>query len=214
MFADPNHLLYMKNKIIKSAMAIAIALSLSGCGKSGEIGPQGNQGDKGQQGDKGDKGQDGNRIFSGNLPPEITIGNVGDFYINLINMDFYGPKAQSGWGEPSSLKPNSSGASYYYNTNEGDWKKISNYEYELELSIPELDNIVFEDGFVLVSILERISNPRAFHLIPGEINGFKYSASYSVGKLHLNSEYLGPGPMPYLRDLTIKVILADSKIGN
>ncbi len=46
-----------------------------------------------------------NAILSGNIIPSDSIGNTGDFYINLSSSDLYGPKNDTtGWGFPISLK--------------------------------------------------------------------------------------------------------------
>ncbi|MGF7027083.1 MULTISPECIES: hypothetical protein [Sphingobacterium] len=62
-------------------------------------------GNDGKDGANGTNGNDGNTILSGNSVPSSSIGKIGDFYINISKMDFFGPKSQSGWGNPVSLKP-------------------------------------------------------------------------------------------------------------
>jgi len=51
----------------------------------------------------GNDGEDGNQIHSGNGAPGDTLGQVGDFYIDMNEMDLYGPKTDSGWGTPTNL---------------------------------------------------------------------------------------------------------------
>lgn len=66
----------------------------------------GKDGVAGVDGKDGANGKDGSTIYSGNTVPESNIGRLGDFYINLFNMDFYGPKTNVGWGTPISLRLN------------------------------------------------------------------------------------------------------------
>jgi len=45
-----------------------------------------------------------NTILSGSTAPTATIGNVGDYYIDLTSVNLYGPKTTEGWGTPISLR--------------------------------------------------------------------------------------------------------------
>ena len=45
-----------------------------------------------------------NTILSGSTAPTATIGNVGDYYIDLTSVNLYGPKTAEGWGNPISLR--------------------------------------------------------------------------------------------------------------
>ncbi|MEI2275622.1 collagen-like protein [Sphingobacterium sp. ML3W] len=86
---------------MKSLLMFLIPLFLFGCGKDGAIGPQGEQGPAGQ---KGIDGANGSKIYSGKSAPTAATGVNGDFFINLTNGDLYGPKSQTGWGQPFNLK--------------------------------------------------------------------------------------------------------------
>ena len=57
-------------------------------------------------GTSGPQGARGNSILNGVVAPDNTIGMVGDFYLNTENMNMYGPKTDSGWGEPVDLVGN------------------------------------------------------------------------------------------------------------
>ena len=48
--------------------------------------------------------QKGNQILSGIGAPTETLGNVGDYYLDLSNSNLYGAKTAQGWGTPISLK--------------------------------------------------------------------------------------------------------------
>jgi hypothetical protein len=45
-----------------------------------------------------------NKIFSGPNLPESNLGTTGDYYVNITNFLFYGPKASAGWGNPVDLQ--------------------------------------------------------------------------------------------------------------
>jgi hypothetical protein len=51
----------------------------------------------------GEDGQDGSQIHAGDGPPDISVGVVGDYYLDQTNKDLYGPKTDSGWGSPIDL---------------------------------------------------------------------------------------------------------------
>ena len=48
--------------------------------------------------------QKGNLILSGIGAPDASLGNVGDYYLDLSNSYLYGAKTAQGWGLPISLK--------------------------------------------------------------------------------------------------------------
>lgn len=54
----------------------------------------------------GPQGPRGNTILSGSGEPNIYIGEIGDFYLNTDTQELYGPKTESGWGEPVDLVTN------------------------------------------------------------------------------------------------------------
>ncbi len=78
-------------------------------GVAGPQGPQGLRGEPGSQGVRGENGAqgapgaNGKTVLNGTIAPGVSIGNVGDFYINTTNSSIYGPKSVSGWGNATSL---------------------------------------------------------------------------------------------------------------
>ncbi len=84
-------------------LSILSCIAIISC-KKGDVGAKGDKGDTGAQGLEGIKGSDGSTILSGNGAPAATIGNVGDYYIDLSTANFYGAKTAQGWGNPISLK--------------------------------------------------------------------------------------------------------------
>ena len=89
----------MKSSKLITAMCLIIAscsMTLVSCKK--EIGLQGDPGKIGMQGPAG------STILSGMSAPASTIGNVGDFYLDLSSSKFYGPKkTDATWGEGFSM---------------------------------------------------------------------------------------------------------------
>lgn len=73
------------------------------------VGPQGIQGVTGAQGiqgadgDAGENGTDGYSVLSVDGVPGIGTGDDGDFCINRLVWDIYGPKTAGAWGSPTSL---------------------------------------------------------------------------------------------------------------
>lgn len=95
----------MKTKFLMILLALII-FATGSCkkGEQGEMGPEGAKGDKGDQGVTGAKGADGSMIYSGTAVPATSLGKNGDFYFRTTTGDLYGPKASSGWGNPTKLK--------------------------------------------------------------------------------------------------------------
>ena len=48
--------------------------------------------------------QKGNIIHSGMGVPDASLGNIGDYYLDLASSNLYGSKTAEGWGNPISLK--------------------------------------------------------------------------------------------------------------
>lgn len=74
-------------------------------GASGAIGPQGPTGATGPQGPAGTGSYSGsfNTIYNGTGSPSLSIGATGDFYLDLADYSFYGPKDNLGWSSFVSL---------------------------------------------------------------------------------------------------------------
>ncbi|WET70853.1 hypothetical protein [Sphingobacterium sp.] len=83
---------------MKSYILFLAIFLVMGCAKDGPIGPEG------EKGEQGVPGLDGNRILSGSTNPNNTLGKNGDFYLNLTTGDLFGPKTQTGWGNPYTMK--------------------------------------------------------------------------------------------------------------
>jgi titin len=80
----------------------------------GATGPAGPAGATGSSGTTGAAGTNGNTILSGSGAPSNTLGNNGDYYVNLTatpSLLFYGPKASGSWPSPISLGGGTGGTS-------------------------------------------------------------------------------------------------------
>ena len=80
-----------------------IALFIIGC-KKGDTGPAGPQGPQGKPGVVGPAGANGTIIYSGTTTPAPSLGDVGDYYLDLSTDVLYGPKGASGWGTGFPMK--------------------------------------------------------------------------------------------------------------
>lgn len=66
----------------------------------GPQGPEGPQGEQGPEGPVGPAGEDGSMMYSGQGAPGSDIGDNGDYYLDTDTGELYGPKDDSGWGNP------------------------------------------------------------------------------------------------------------------
>jgi hypothetical protein len=72
-------------------------------GPAGGMGAAGPQGPAGAAGPAGNNGIDGKTILNGTNAPTAGIGVDGDFFINTIANQIYGPKTGGVWGSPTSI---------------------------------------------------------------------------------------------------------------
>lgn len=63
-------------------------------------GPEGPVGSEGPEGPVGPAGEDGSMMYSGQGSPSADIGKNGDYYLDTDTGEMYGPKDDSGWGNP------------------------------------------------------------------------------------------------------------------
>ncbi|TDW97609.1 hypothetical protein EDB95_5460 [Dinghuibacter silviterrae] len=45
----------------------------------------------------------GPRLWTGGAAPGPTVGNIPDFYLDMVHANLYGPKSASGWGASVTL---------------------------------------------------------------------------------------------------------------
>lgn len=72
-------------------------------GPAGATGPAGAKGDTGApgpagpQGPQGPAGANGNTLLNGTVAPDNSVGNLGDFYLDVATDMLFGPKTAGGW---------------------------------------------------------------------------------------------------------------------
>ena len=81
--------------------------SIINCGRV--QGPQGLKGDPGPMGATGRPGTDGNTIHTVAGAPDTTLGKDGDFAINTVVWEIYGPRSGGVWGTGTPLRGNKRG---------------------------------------------------------------------------------------------------------
>jgi len=69
-------------------------------GCSGPAGTEGPAGQQGPAGPVGPAGEDGSMMYASAGPPSADVGVNGDYYLNTITGEMYGPKDDSGWDNP------------------------------------------------------------------------------------------------------------------
>jgi len=94
-------------KIIRLFLYTAIIMAVVSCSKDDSTGQKDLAepvGIVGPAGPAGEDGKSGSVIYSGTTTPDISIGNVGDFFLNSNTGLLYGPKTANGWETTVSLK--------------------------------------------------------------------------------------------------------------
>ena len=57
-------------------------------------------------GNSGPQGPRGNSILNGEGPPDYSLGFIGDFYVDTLTQEMYGPKNSTDWGNVVDLVTN------------------------------------------------------------------------------------------------------------
>lgn len=91
----------MKLRINYFVLGLFALIVFVNCSKEGDRGPTGETGAPGIQ---GEKGKDGSTVLAGKNEPSSSLGNNGDFYLDLVTSNLYGPKTEGNWGQPIILK--------------------------------------------------------------------------------------------------------------
>jgi hypothetical protein len=88
----------MSLRLLFAVCILFSCVCMNGCTKNSSTGPQG------AQGVVGPAGASGTIIYSGTVAPDPSLGNAGDFYLDLTSDVLFGPKTASGWGAGFSMK--------------------------------------------------------------------------------------------------------------
>lgn len=170
---------------------------------------KGADGTNGTNGTNGANGANGKTILSGEVAPADSLGSLGDFYLNIITHNFYGPKTLLGWGTPFNLRGdihatsgtfNLSGLEYFnslWNIDVGgSGGKNSVPAREAIVGVPAITRDIYNNGTILIymSIPDgNTDNPGESSWTPlpfstGVFNGgylISIRNTYVVGQIHI-----------------------------
>lgn len=159
-------------------------------GADGKDGKDGADGKNGADGRDGVDGKDAPKIWTGETAPTSSIGNEGDFYLDLKNKVLYGPKTNGSWGEGIVLK-NSLKGSYILSADGKtlhQWldKNISFVDMEADAELRNVTRI--GNGAFEYSELTQIVLPKGLEYIGR--NAFRYSKLTTI-EIPNNVKYIG-----------------------
>jgi integrin beta 8 len=89
--------------VVEATEETVVVSDVGAQGPAGPTGPTGPQGPQGEPGTPGTPGTDGKSVLNGAGAPSNGLGVDGDFYIDTVAENIYGPKAAGVWGSPTSL---------------------------------------------------------------------------------------------------------------
>ncbi len=92
----------------------------------------------------------------------------------------------------------------------GDWVTANNgLSFTAELNVPELDNIIYKNGAVLVYI--SFAGTSYYEAVPEVFDGFVYGAIHSNGYVGIDISAVSGDPInPPTQTITAKVVLIDA----
>lgn len=163
-------------------------------GAKGDKGDRGATGAKGDKGDKGDAGAAGSKILSGNGAPSVTLGRLGDYYLDKVTGDFYGPKiGKARWGAAINLKGTANVvASTWFSVTS--WTRVNVRAARRTVAIPapilnavdvtSISSFVEDGGTILMYYKD---NTKAYHSLPYSI--FINGDDYGFGAVDMVIQY-------------------------
>lgn len=116
---------------------------------------KGDTGDTGATGATGAAGQAGTQIYSGSGAPASTLGTIGDFYMDTVAHNLYGPKLAAGWGLAIALQGPAGSANVQYTPwfTPYPWSQQTPYgiiEIYYNEAVPALTSAIVNGGTILV----------------------------------------------------------------
>lgn len=105
-------------------------------------------------GESGPQGPRGSQLLSGATDPSISIGLIGDQYINTDTGYLFGPKTTSGWGVGVPLgnnDPNDLGQVYTQTSPSTVWNIVHTLTFVPNIIIVDSENNVVEGSYEYVS---------------------------------------------------------------
>jgi hypothetical protein len=105
-------------------------------------------GTSGPQGIPGPQGPRGNAVLSGEGSPDISTGIVGDFYIDVLTNELYGPKTSSSWGTPVDLVTNEElGYIHDQDVASNEWTIVHGLGFVPNITVVDLNGTVIEGSY-------------------------------------------------------------------
>jgi hypothetical protein len=117
------------------------------------------------RGSDGVAGKNGTQIYAGTGAPGSTLGVTGDFFVDTVAHDLYGPKLAAGWGIPVALQGSTGPAGPQgpagtanvqftpWFTPDGNWNQFSTTDLNsiyYNQGVPAITSDVLNKGAVLV----------------------------------------------------------------
>lgn len=120
-------------------------------------------------GNSGPQGPRGNSILNGEGPPDFSLGVLGDFYVDTLTQEMYGPKNSVDWGNVVDLVTNEElGHVHIQDTISSEWTMSHNLGFIPNITVVDNEDRVVEGSYhyvnantVVASFTEEISG-RAF----------------------------------------------------
>ena len=105
-------------------------------------------------GESGPQGPRGSQLLSGNTNPSISIGLIGDQYINTDTGYLFGPKTSSGWGVGVPLgnnDPDDLGQVYTQTSPSTVWNIVHTLSFVPNIIIVDSENNVVEGDYEYIN---------------------------------------------------------------
>lgn len=105
-------------------------------------------------GESGPQGARGSQLLSGDTNPSITIGLIGDQYINTNTGFLFGPKTTAGWGVGVPLgnnDPNDLGQVYTQTSPSTVWNIVHTLAFIPNVIIVDSENNVVEGDYEYIN---------------------------------------------------------------
>jgi hypothetical protein len=124
----------------------------------------------GTSGPQGSQGVRGNSILSGEGPPDYSLGILGDFYIDTLTQEMYGPKNSIDWGNVVDLVTNQElGHVHNQDTISSEWTMTHGLGFIPNITVVDNDGRVIEGSYhyvdsntVVATFTEQISGKAFF----------------------------------------------------
>ncbi len=125
----------------------------------------------GTSGPQGPQGVRGNAVLNGEGPPDNSLGIIGDFYIDTLTQEMYGPKNSTDWGTNISLIPGYEELGYVHvqTTPSDEWTIFHGLGFIPNMTVVDDNEIVIEGSYyypdantVVATFTESISGKAYF----------------------------------------------------